>query len=105
MSSGGTPSPGDTPKRRPHPPGRRATQPLNPFDRLRQDLQYLLDCEGDGWQLAHYVVVLGIQKLSDDGHIQNASWIAVPIDQADYITDGLIESAEIMRSGCDVEDD
>lgn len=78
---------------------------MNPFDRLRDNLQYLLDCEGDGWQLAHYCVVLGIQKIGEDGHIQNASWIAVPIDQADYITDGLIESAELMRASCDVDDD
>lgn len=52
----------------------------------------MLDCEGDGWHLAHYAVVMGIQKLDSDGTVTNASWIASPVDQADYITEGLISA-------------
>ena len=105
MSDRRPPDKGDPPKPGPYPPGRGETQAANPFDRLRQCLQYLLDCEGDGWQLAHYVVVIGMQKIGADGQISNAAWMASPLDQPDYVTDGLISSAEDMRASCDVEDD
>lgn len=77
----------------------------NPWANLRAALQYLLDCEGDGWQMCHYVVCVGLQRMDQTGEITTTSWIAVPHEQADYITDGLIMSAEDMRSGVGVEDD
>lgn len=77
----------------------------NPFDRLRASIQYLLDCEGDGYQLAHYVVVLGLQRMNATGHVENTVWITMPIDQPDYVTDGLVTAAEEMRAGVDIGDD
>ena len=74
-----------------------ASDPMNPnpFDRLREALQYLLDCQPDsGWQLSHYVVVLGLQRMDSDLSITNASWIAVPTDQPDYVTTGLLADAD-----------
>lgn len=73
----------------------------NPWAHLRAALQYVLDCEGDGWQLNHYVVVMGLQKMDAVGTISNTSWVASPQDQADYITDGLISCAEDMRAAAD----
>lgn len=105
MSSSGPPEPSDTPKPGPHPPGRRKARKVNPLDQLRASLQYLLDCEGDGWQLAHYVVVMGLQKVKPDGSIGNAAWLAAPTDQPDYVTDGLISCAGDMRANCEVDDD
>jgi len=77
----------------------------NPWSNLRVALQYLLDCEGDGWQMCHYVVCLGLQRMDQTGEITTTSWMAIPVEQADYITDGLIMSAEEMRSGVGAEDD
>lgn len=77
----------------------------NPYERLRGALQYLLNSEGDGWTLSHYVVVMGLQRMDSDGCIENTVWVTMPVEQADYVTDGLVTTAEEMRSQCDIEDD
>lgn len=78
----------------------------NPFDRLREALQYLLDCQPDkGWQLSYYCVVMGIQRIDAEGRITNASWLSVPTDQPDYVTTGLLADAEEIRAGADIIDD
>lgn len=77
----------------------------NPHDRLRASLQYLLDCEGDGYQLAHYAVVMGLQKMDSSGVVSNTTWMAVPQDQPDYVTDGLVQAAEDMRATAESEDE
>jgi hypothetical protein len=79
---------------------------INPFDKLRKAIQDILDAsDSEGWELAHYVVVVGIERLTSDGKVQTAVWAAQPGDQADYITDGLLASAEDIRASADVEDD
>ncbi len=77
----------------------------NPFDHLRVALQYLLDCEGDGWQLSHYAIVLGLERMGGDGRVASTVWVTSPVDQADYVTDGLLSAAEDMRAAADVIDD
>ena len=77
----------------------------NPFLRLRESLQYMLDCEGDGWQLVHHVVAMGLQKMDANGVITSTTWMVVPAEQPDYVTDGLVQAAEDMRASCDIEDD
>lgn len=78
---------------------------INPFDAIRQALQYLLDCEGDGWQLSHWVAAVGLQKIDNDGTIANTAWVVAPIGQAEYISDGLLAAAEEMRACADINDD
>ena len=78
---------------------------MTPMDKLRDAIQAVLDSAGDGWHLAHYVVVTGIQRLNSEGHVDTAVWTAAPIDQAEYITDGLLTSAEEIRSACQVDND
>ena len=77
----------------------------NPWANLRVAIQYLLDCEGDGFQLAHFVVAVGLQKIDSTGALTCTSWLAVPSEQADYITQGLLDSAEEMRATQDIDDD
>lgn len=77
----------------------------NPFDRLRTALQNLLDSEGDGWQLSHYTVVLGLERMDSSGQLSSTTWMIVPHDQPDYITDGLVHAAEDMRANADIDDD
>lgn len=78
---------------------------INPFDNLRAALQYLLNCEGDGWQLSHYVVVLGLQRMDDAGGVENTVWMTVPHEQPDYVTDGLVTAAEEIRSDAEIADE
>ena len=74
-------------------------------ERLRAAIQALLDQEGDGYALAHYVVVMGIEKMdTSTGRVTTAAWLAKPEDQADYITDGLLSSADDIRAFADIED-
>ena len=77
----------------------------NPWANLRMAFQYLLDCEGDAYQLAHFVAVLGIQKIDQTGALTSISWLVVPSEQVDYITQGLLDSAEDMRATQQVIDD
>jgi len=55
---------------------------VNAHDRLREAIQGLLNESGDGFILAHYVVVLGIQRVNAAGEIVSAAWVASPKDQA-----------------------
>ncbi len=77
----------------------------NPFDHLKIALQYLLDCEGDGWQLNHYAIALGLNRLDSDGNVASTVWVTSPVDQPDYVTDGLITAAEDMRACASVAED
>lgn len=77
----------------------------NPYEHLRACLQYLLDCEGDGWLLTDYVAVVGLRRITSDGYVESTSWTIHPHEQADYITDGLLTAAEDMRARCTFTDD
>ena len=79
---------------------------MNPFDKVRAALQEVLDAEGDGYYVAHWVAVLGIERV--DGvaaGIRSSAWVAVPLHQADYITDGLLMTGCQLRDGADLEDE
>jgi hypothetical protein len=43
--------------------------------------------------------------MDQSGSITCTSWLAVPSEQADYITQGLLDSAEEMRATQDIDDD
>lgn len=75
-----------------------------PIDRVRKALQDLLDAEGDGWHMSHFVVILGLEKF-DGGDIVTSAWLTAPEPQADYVTDGLITAAQDLRWGSITTDD
>lgn len=78
----------------------------NAWSNLRQALQYLLDCEdAEGWQLNHFVACLGIQRIDSTGEITSTAWLAIPAEQAGYITDGLLSTAEEMLACAGLDDD
>ena len=78
----------------------------NPWANLHAALQYLLDCQEDsGWQLNHYAVVMGLQRMDTAGVIHNTAWVVSPTEQAEYITDGLLSCAEEMRASAEADDD
>lgn len=77
----------------------------DPHAHLRAALQYLLDCEGDGFVLANYALALGLERMDSTGEIKSTVWVVSPRDQADYVTDGLLAAAEDMRASADVIDD
>ena len=73
----------------------------NPFQHLRSALQYLLDCEGDGWQLQHYVIVVGLEQMDSVGTLRHTAWVISQPEQPEYVSDGLLSCAEDMRASAE----
>jgi hypothetical protein len=58
-----------------------------------------------GWFVAHYIVVAGLYRVNDDGTTETRPIVTAPLDQADYITDGLLSRAPDLLAACeDCED-
>lgn len=64
---------------------------------IREAIQAALDSYGDGWQVAQFVVALGLERVNADGELESSPWIWVPPGQPDWMTDGLLEAAVEMR--------
>ncbi|XAL85092.1 hypothetical protein RSPPQCQH_CDS0041 [Mycolicibacterium phage phi1_186001] len=57
---------------------------VRPADPVKAAIQESLDAQGEGWQVAHYVVVAG------DRMDLGATTIITPVGQPDYLTEGLV---------------
>ena len=75
-----------------------------PVDRLRAAIQRLLNDEGDNWQLGHFCLALGLEKMVD-GAVESTAWVWAPADQPDWITDGLLRAASELREDADIDTD
>lgn len=73
--------------------------------KLREQLQALLDDAQDGWQLSHYVMVMGLNRINSEGAVENCVWVLSPHEQPDYVTDGLLWAGEEMRASAEIDDD
>lgn len=72
---------------------------------LRAAVQNILDDAGDGYHCAQVVVCMGLERITSGGHIETTAWVWAPESQADWMTDGLLESAITMRIVADDDDD
>ena len=72
-------------------------------DPIRNGIQKALDSMGDGWTAAHYIVCLGLERVTSDGELETCGFWLAPPEQADYITDGLLMAVEESRSCTEVE--
>lgn len=72
---------------------------------VRAAVQAILDAAGDGWQIAQFVISMGIERVAAGGEIESAPWLWSPPNQPDWMTDGLIESAFTLRLECGEFDD
>ena len=73
---------------------------------VRAAVQSLLDAIGDGWCVAQLVLCMGLERVnSTTGDIESTPWIWAPKAQAEWMTDGLIETALNMRALSDLIDD
>ncbi|AXQ64947.1 hypothetical protein SEA_RENAUD18_37 [Mycobacterium phage Renaud18] len=59
-------------------------------DPVRGAIQASLDAMGDGWQVAHYVVVVGLERIDGERMDLGATTVITPLGQAGYVTDGLV---------------
>lgn len=63
---------------------------------VRAAVQAVLDAAGDGYQVAQFVVCMGLEKLTPDG-VESTSWFWTPPGQPDWMTAGLIDAALEIR--------
>ncbi|AER47781.1 hypothetical protein DEADP_37 [Mycobacterium phage DeadP] len=63
---------------------------MRPADPVRAAIQESLDAQGDGWQVAHYVVVVGLERIDGERMDLGATTVITPLGQAGYVTDGLV---------------
>ena len=79
---------------------------MNPLEQnIRAAVQALLDQAGDGWDAAQIVVCMGLERITAAGDIESTPCVWAPSGQADWMTDGLIETAITIRTCADQEED
>jgi len=78
------------------------TEPT-PLEIIRSALQVSTDEQsGDGWTVAHFVCVMGLDRMGPDG-VETAVSVCSPDVQADYITEGLLAQGERLRDAAHEE--
>jgi hypothetical protein len=76
---------------------------MSGVDEVRAAIQRVLDASGDGWHLsASFVVVMGIERLTDKG-IEATAWYLHPPEQPDWATDGLLHAVLELREFDDLD--
>lgn len=68
-------------------------------DPIRAAIQKILDDCGDGWTLADYVVVMGLERIDSDQELESTSWWLAGKGQASWKTAGLIVELDQMWQG------
>lgn len=66
-------------------------------DPVREGIQQICDSEGSGWQVNHYVIAVGLERMTADGFVEQAVWAVAQNSQPEYVTDGLLSTAISVR--------
>lgn len=69
----------------------------DPAAAIRAAVQLLLDAAGDGWNIAQFVISMGLERVNSDGELEATSWLWAPPSQPEWMTDGLLDSAHELR--------
>ena len=72
---------------------------------IRETLQAVVDAIDGTWTVAHYVAVVGMQRVADDGSIETRVMIAQPDGQPDYVAEGLLSAGWDVCQSCGDDDD
>lgn len=73
---------------------------------VRAAIQAILDASDDpGWQVAQFVICMGLERVTADGELDSTAWLWTPPRQAEWMTDGLLESATDLRMSASIDDD
>lgn len=75
-------------------------------DKVRAAVQAILDAEGDGFMAAQFVICMGLERFDSAGRIESVPWIWAPSEQAEWMTNGLLESAlDLFASAPAIDED
>ena len=73
---------------------------------VKSSLQRVIDQIDGSWSVAHYIAVVGLQRIGSEGQIETCAFITHPEDQASYINEGLIHRGlYLLEADCDEEED
>lgn len=75
----------------------------DPAAAVRAAIQALLDTEGDGFHVAQFVVCMGLERVTSYGALESTPWLWAPPGQPEWMTDGLLDSAALLRA--EIDDD
>jgi hypothetical protein len=73
------------------------------MDAIRDELQKILDDEGDGWSINHYVAIVGVERMVDEG-VESTAYVHEPDGQPAYVTSGLLLDGAKSLNDMDDED-
>lgn len=59
--------------------------------------QHVLDPANDGWTVGQFVIAMGLERVNSDGNLEATHWLWAPPHQAEWMTDGLLDSARELR--------
>lgn len=68
---------------------------MTPHQAIEAAMQLLLDSCGDGYTLSAYVIVMGLEKVTEDG-IASASWVVPAPNQPGWVTTGLLTETDSL---------
>lgn len=72
---------------------------------VRAAIQAILDAEGDGYMAAQFVICMGLERFNSAGEIESTPWLWAPPEQAEWMTNGLLESAVDLQMSPVIDDD
>lgn len=73
---------------------------------VRQAVQAVLDASDDpGWQIAQFVICMGLERVRPGGSIEFSPWLWSPDSQPDWMTSGLLDSATDLHADSEEESD
>jgi hypothetical protein len=70
---------------------------------LIDGIQAALNAEHPGWNVNHFVCMIGAERVNSDGDVEGCTALFVADGQADYITTGLLCAVDELRY-CEDED-
>lgn len=79
----------------------------DPVARIREAIQAIIDADDtdpEHWTLGPFVIVMGLERIDDNGAVEATSWYWHPPEQADWMVAGLLEAGIEMRDSADVDD-
>jgi hypothetical protein len=71
---------------------------------ILRGLQEAVDADCPGYSVVHYVAIVGLESLNEDGTLISGIGIYTPEGQADYISVGLMWDGDTLRASENVED-
>lgn len=78
---------------------------LTPMELVRYYVQKMLDMDSGGWQLGQYVLCMSLERVTPEGQLESIPWVWSPPDQADWMTDGLMQACVNLRDASEAADD